>query len=109
MESNRPKMPVSERAKQFMPFAALKGLYEAYAEKEKIIVPKRELAEDTIDEINRMLVELSVGDTITAVYYENGEYIKKTGVVSEINTSKAYLIIVDQKIMFSDLFEILPS
>ncbi len=27
--SKRPKMPVSERAKQFMPFAALSGLPEA--------------------------------------------------------------------------------
>lgn len=31
----RAKMPVSERAKQFMPFAALKGLPEALEKKEK--------------------------------------------------------------------------
>ena len=33
------KMPIEERAKQFMPFSALKGLEEALASKEKIIVP----------------------------------------------------------------------
>jgi len=33
----RHKMPIEERAKQFMPFAALKGLPEALAAKEKII------------------------------------------------------------------------
>lgn len=31
---NRPKMPIARRAKQFMPFAALKGLDEALARKE---------------------------------------------------------------------------
>ena len=29
------KMPISERAKQFMPFSALKGLDEAIAKKEE--------------------------------------------------------------------------
>lgn len=33
--SKRVKMDISNRAKQFMPFAALKGLPEALAEKEK--------------------------------------------------------------------------
>ena len=32
----RVKMPVSERAKQFMPFSALKGLDEALSEQEII-------------------------------------------------------------------------
>ena len=34
------KMPRQDRAKQFMPFAALKGLPEAIAKKERIIVQK---------------------------------------------------------------------
>lgn len=33
-EAVRPKMPVSQRAKQFMPFAALDGLEEAIVQKE---------------------------------------------------------------------------
>ncbi len=33
--ANRPKMDRSERAKQFMPFAALKGYEEALREKER--------------------------------------------------------------------------
>lgn len=35
MEKNRPKMPVSERAKQFMPFKAVAGLDEALEKKRK--------------------------------------------------------------------------
>ena len=32
------KMPIEERAKQFMPFAALRGLPDALAAKEKVLV-----------------------------------------------------------------------
>ena len=35
--STRPKMPISQRAKQFQPFAALSGLEEALARKEREI------------------------------------------------------------------------
>lgn len=40
------KMPIEDRAKQFMPFAALKGLPDALAAKEKVTVPGIELSEE---------------------------------------------------------------
>ena len=42
----RAKMDRAQRAKQFAPFAALKGFEEALREKERIIVPKVELYEE---------------------------------------------------------------
>ena len=39
-------MTREDRAKQFMPFAALKGYPEALAKKEKIIVSKVEVSEE---------------------------------------------------------------
>ena len=36
----RTKMDRAQRAKQFAPFAALKGFEEALREKERIIIPK---------------------------------------------------------------------
>lgn len=47
----RAKMPVAERAKQFMPFAAVKGLNEALSKKENelSLVQKAELLEDMVD------------------------------------------------------------
>ena len=51
-------MPGSERAKQFVPFQAVKGLEEALAAKEKIRVPRRQLSEDMIAEINKKLTEI---------------------------------------------------
>ena len=41
----RHKMCREERAKQFMPFAALKGHMEALREREKNVVPHQELSE----------------------------------------------------------------
>lgn len=47
----RAKMSREERAKQFMPFAALKGYPDALRKKEKIVVPKMELSEDYEEEL----------------------------------------------------------
>lgn len=44
----REKMPISERAKQFMPFAALKGLPEALEKKEKELEQVSSGYDDTI-------------------------------------------------------------
>ena len=44
--ANRPKMSREDRAKQFMPFAALKGYPEALRKKEKIVVPRAEVSEE---------------------------------------------------------------
>ena len=44
-------MPVSQRAKQFLPFSALQGLAEALSEQEKILVPMAELSEDMQEEL----------------------------------------------------------
>lgn len=41
------KMPIEERAKQFMPFAALKGLPEALADKERLAESMAENLENT--------------------------------------------------------------
>lgn len=40
--TERPKMSRAERAKQFMPFAALKGYEEALRQREKEIVAREE-------------------------------------------------------------------
>ena len=42
---------MENRAKQFMPFAALKGYEAALRAKEKIVVPKMELSEEKKEEL----------------------------------------------------------
>lgn len=102
----RPKMSREERAKQFMPFAALKGYEEALKEKEKIVVPRRELSEETKEQLDRRLPGIRRGDMITVIYYCQGEYLKLTGMVSRIDMDARVLKIVNTKIPFEDLFQI---
>ena len=49
--ANRPRMSREERAKQFMPFAALKGYQEALRKKEKIVELKVVNSEKPVDDI----------------------------------------------------------
>lgn len=100
------KMPVSERAKQFMPFAALKGLPEALRAKEKIIVPKIELSPEMAEELDRKMHRLTRGEIITAIHFYHGEYIKTSGMIACIDETSRILQIVNTKIAFDDLLDI---
>ena len=108
----RTKMPISERAKQFMPFAAVKGSHEALAKKEHITVPKQELTDDMAELLDYKLKSIHRGSIITVVYYHDKEYIKICGMVAKIDTQTKTLTVVDTKINFADILtietEILP-
>ncbi|MBQ7916187.1 MAG: YolD-like family protein [Firmicutes bacterium] len=101
-------MPVSERAKQFMPFSPLKGLYEALAQKEKVRVPRKILSEEKAIEINERLTQLQRGQIVTVIYYEpvEQEYLQLTGMVAKVDANAGILQIVAEKIRFEELYEI---
>ena len=61
----RPRMAAADRAKQFLPFAALKGLPEALAKKERVAVPKIVLSEDMAEELDRKIQEIVPGRIIS--------------------------------------------
>lgn len=99
----RHKMSVENRAKQFMPFAALRGLPEALVQKEKVVVEKIELTEDMAAELDWNMGELKVGMMVMVVYFCNDEYLKKTGIVSRIDKNARVIQVVESKIKFDDL------
>lgn len=101
------KMTREERAKQFMPFAALKGYPEALQKKEKIVVPKGALAQEHQEELDWKLKQVQHNEMITVVYFCKDEYLKLTGMVSKIDESARILKIVNTKIPFDDLYDIL--
>ncbi len=103
---NRPKMSREDRAKQFMPFAALKGYPEALRQKEKIVVPRMEITEDYAEELDRKLQDIRVNDEVTVIYFQKDEYLKLTGIVSKIEKDNRSIKIVNTKIAFSDLYDI---
>ena len=72
----RAKMSVQDRAKQFLPFAALKGLPEALAEKERVVVPKIILTEDMSEELNRKMQQIEPGMIIGEGYVPSSHHYK---------------------------------
>ena len=105
-DAGHTRMPMEKRAAQFMPFAALKGLDEALAAKEKIIVPKKELSEEMLSELDEKMKQIEKGSLITVVYYDKEEYIKMTGIVSRIDPSAKVLQVVNRRIDFEDILAI---
>ena len=86
MASNmHPKMDRAERAKQFIPFDALKGFREALAEKERITIPRKELSKDWEAELDEKLHRVQRMDLVTAEYYQDGEYVQVTGTVAAVD------------------------
>ena len=73
--SNRRKMEVGHRAKQFAPFAALRGFEETVRKKEILYEPKKELSEEKKNELDSKLRILSKGMKVQAVYFvESSEF-----------------------------------
>ena len=94
-------MKPEERAKQFLPFASLKGLDEKLKEAEKTFTEKRELLDDEIESLNRRLAEIETGSVIEAEYYALGRYVKITGRVEKIDYTYRR-IQVDGKTIMTD-------
>lgn len=102
------RMLRENRAKQFTPFAAVKGHTEAIRSKEKIVVPRRILSEDAAELLNRNLLRLQKNDIVTAVYYseEDLQYLQVTGMVARIDRISHILQVVETEILFDHLYEL---
>lgn len=93
----------AERAKIFMPFAALKGFEEALREKEKVVVKKRDLNEEEILMLNQKMATLEKGQMIKVVYFNKDEYIEIQGLVARLDKVLGNITVVNTKIDFKDI------
>ena len=69
-------------------------------------LPRIELSEDSAVELDRKMHTLERGKMVTVVYYHKDEYLKLTGVVAKIDEDSRILQIVNTKISFEDIFDI---
>lgn len=97
---------MADRAKQFMPFAALKGYYDIVEKQELVKIPKREPSDDDAEKISCMLGQTERGMMIKVVHYSDGFYKTTEGIVSEIDFVFRFLVIVKTKIFFDDIYDI---
>ena len=97
---------MENRAKQFVPFAAVKGYEEALRAKEKIVVEKIDLSEERKEELDFKLHQIHKNDIITVVYFYKDEYIKIEGMVSRLDIDARVLKVVNTKIPFDDIYDL---
>ena len=97
---------MSDRARQFLPFDALKGFKEAIKERQKIKVEKPVLSEEMAIELSYKLNQVKKGMIVKIVHYDNEEYIETFGMVSEFSDVFNYLKIVKKKILFENILDI---
>ena len=96
----------ADRARQFMPFAALTGYYEVIKQREKIIEPRKELSEDEAEMLSDKLNKVQKGMLITLTYYKEDCYDTITGLVSNIDPVYRTITIVKTKIAIDDVCDI---
>ena len=108
MAQVRAPMPASRRAKQFSMFDALKGFKEALTAQERQPEPRRELTQDAIEEINRTISQLKIGDVVTVIYYchYSEEYRQITGAVEKISAHWSMLQIGNICVDFHEILQI---
>ena len=97
---------MSDRARQFLPFDALKGFKEAIKERHKIKVEKPVLSVEMAIELSYKLNQVKKGMIVKIVHYDNEEYIETFGMVSEFSEVFNYLKIVKKKILFENILDI---
>ena len=77
-----------ERAKQFLPFDAVKGLQEALREKEIEHEERIDLAEEALENLEEEFNKIEIGRKVKIKYYKDGKYVVVEGNVSKINNLK---------------------
>ena len=104
-------MPREERAKQFIPFDAMKGLKEALSLKnEKHSRVKRHgISDEQKAENSKIILRLKKNDYISLFCYHGFHDICICGRISEINLDFKYMNIDGIKIGFEDIYAILSG
>lgn len=93
--------PHPDRARQFMPFAALRGYYELVRDKERVVEPWVPLADDEARALDEVIAGLVRGDVVRCVFYERDGYRTLVGAVGQVDLIYRDLWIVRERIPFS--------
>lgn len=110
--TRHPPMPMSDRAAQFSPFAALTGHSDAIQETERLTGERVELSEEAkalLDQKQQYLANLDRPE-LTATYFvadtkkEGGAYVSTNGILKKIDPIERLLILVSgQAIPLDDI------
>lgn len=96
----------ASRAKQFLPFAALKGYYEEIRERSRVIEPRRERTDDENNHLSEISSQLKKGMMVKVKYYHVDAYETLEGLITHIDLTFRTVTIVKTKLALDDIYEI---
>lgn len=100
----RKKMPISDRARQFAPYAAITELSPALQNIEEDVRENRiELSEDVSRAINESLLSAKVGMSVCLRYFDGARYVAERGSIEKIDKTFRVLTIEGKMIFFDDI------
>lgn len=95
-----------DRARQFMPFAALRGYYDLVREAEYVPEPRRLITEERSRKLSETAAHIKPRTLASATYYDGRAYRTITGVVTQISCDLRTIQILKTTINFNDLWEL---
>ena len=105
ISKTRPQMPMSDRAAQFAPFAALTGYDSAIKETGRLTDERIELDEEALTALDRkyqlLMDTLDDAPEVTIIYFQpderkaGGQYVSATGTVKKVDTFGRRIILQD--------------
>lgn len=94
---------MAERARQFMPFASLRGYYDLIREKNRTPEPRHVLSEEEEVLLSQKMNALKRGMMISVTWYTQGAYTTTQGLVSMKDTVGRTLRVVKTDIPFDSI------
>ena len=105
VSTTRPQMPMSDRAAQFAPFAALTGYDSAIKETGRLTDERTELDEEALAALDRkyqlLMDTLDDAPEVTIIYFQpderkaGGQYVSATGTVKKVDTFGRRILLQD--------------
>ena len=105
VSTTRPQMPLSDRAAQFAPFAALTGYDSAIKETGRLTDERIELDEEALTALDRkyqlLMDTLDDAPEVTIIYFQpdarkaGGQYVSATGTVKKVDTFGRRILLQD--------------
>ena len=93
----------ADRARQFLPFAALTGYYDLLRERDRVPEPRHELTEEEAWELSETLARLRPRDLVRVCHYREGTYVETCATVREVDAAGQALRLVGTRIEFEDI------
>ena len=105
VSKTRPQMPISDRAAQFAPFAALTGYDSAIKETGRLTDERIELDEEALTALDRkyqlLMDAFDDAPEVTITYFQpderkaGGQYVSATGTVKKVDTFGRRILLQD--------------